>query len=459
MKIAPDAGARASPTPALGPRWVRDDGYLYLLTGLLWIIFFQNLPSDFAGYSRSEKGFADPNSLDRIIKLGLLSVSFYLIASRWTMTRYLFGTLNKGLLALFLLCPISVLWSIDRPATILRFVSLASVLLVCFSFGLASWHPRRFQRAVMPPIMLLLAASLALGAVAPNLVIEVGNDIALKGSWHGITHGKNEFGMLSSFGTILCCQRWISREGRPLWAVLGTAVAFTCLVLSRSNTSMFSTLLAVGSMYLLLRVPVVRSRYTVHLVVSIAAIVLLYEGIIQKIVPGLDVLLQPIVNLTGKDTTFSARTTLWEVVRQHIGLSPLLGSGYGAYWVGADPNSPSYVFLKIMYLYPTESHNGYLELVNDLGFVGGLGGLFLYIFWYLRQALQLMATDRNQATLYLGLFFQEMVINMSESDFLSRSNTFTVLALATVSLSRALLDVRLKAQAGFPRPRSLSPSR
>jgi len=170
-------------------------------------------------------------------------------------------------------------------------------------------------------------------------------------------------------------------------------------------------------------------------------------------------LLQPIVNLTGKDTTFSARTTIWEVVRQHIGLSPLLGSGYGAYWVGADPNSPSYVFLKIMYLYPTESHNGYLELVNDLGFVGGLGGLFLYIFWYLRQALQLMATDRNQATLYLGLFFQEMVINMSESDFLSRSNTFTVLALATVSLSRALLDVRLKAQAGFPRPRSLSPSR
>jgi hypothetical protein len=63
-----------------------------------------------------------------------------------------------------------------------------------------------------------------------------------------------------------------------------------------------------------------------------------------------------------------------------------------------------------------------------------------------------MATDRNQAVLYLGLLFQEMVINMSESDFLSRSNTFAVLALATVSLSRALLDVRLKAQSGYPNP-------
>jgi exopolysaccharide production protein ExoQ len=366
------AATRASPAHALGPRWVRDDGHLYLLTGLIWIIFYQNLPSDLAGYSR-QVVFVGANSLDRIIKLTMISVSFYLIFNRWAMARDLFHTLNKGLLVLLFLCPISLLWSIDATATMLRVVSLASVLLVCFSFGLASWHPRRFQQTVIPPIMLLLAASLALGVLAPNLVKEVGTDIALKDSWHGITSGKNEFGMLSSVGTILCCQRWMSREGRPLWAVIGVAVAFTCLVLSRSNTSMFSTLLAVGSMYLLLRVPVVRSRYTVHVVVSIAAIVLLYEGIIQKIVPGLDVLLQPIVGLTGKDTTFSARTTIWEVVKQHISLRPLLGSGYGAYWVGPEPTSPSYVFLKVMWFYPTESHNGYLELVNDLGLLGGLG--------------------------------------------------------------------------------------
>ena len=445
------AATRAAPVPASGPRWVRDNSYFYLLTGLFWVIFYQNLPSNFAGYSSNE-AFADPNSLDRIIKLTMISVSFYIIVNRWALARNLFGTLNKGFLVLFFLCPISALWSIDKSATILRFVSLAAILLICFSFGLASWHPRRLQQTVIPPIMLLLAASLVLGLFAPNLVKEVGTDIALKDSWHGITHGKNEFGMLSSFGTIFCCQRLMSREGRPLWAVLGAAIAFTCLVLSRSNTSLFATLLAVGSMYLLLRVQAVRSRYTVHLVVSIAVIILLYEGIIQKIVPGLDVLLQPIVGLTGKDTTFSARTTIWEVIKQHIGLSPLLGSGYGAYWVGPEPTSPSYVFLKVMYLYPTESHNGYLELVNDLGLLGGLGGLLLYIFWYLRQALQLMAADRNQAVLYLGLFFQEMVINMSESDFLSRSNTFAVLALATVSLSRALLDVRLKAQAGLPQP-------
>ena len=98
-----------------------------------------------------------------------------------------------------------------------------------------------------------------------------------------------------------------------------------------------------------------------------------------------------------------------------------------------------------MFFYPTEAHNGYLEVVNDLGLVGLFCVLF-FLFWFIRQALQLMQFDRSQAALYLALLFQEMVINMSESDWFSRSNTFAMLCLATNCLSRGLLDARLHAQ-------------
>jgi len=98
-----------------------------------------------------------------------------------------------------------------------------------------------------------------------------------------------------------------------------------------------------------------------------------------------------------------------------------------------------------MYFYPMEAHNGYLDVINDLGFLG-LIFLLIFLFWFMRQALQLMRIDRSQAALYLALLFQEMVINMSESDYFSRSSTFAILMLAITCLSRGLLEARLSAQ-------------
>jgi hypothetical protein len=61
-----------------------------------------------------------------------------------------------------------------------------------------------------------------------------------------------------------------------------------------------------------------------------------------------------------------------------------------------------------------------------------------------------MRFDRAQAALYLALLFQEMVMNMSESEWFSRGSTFAVLLLATVCLSRSLVEARLHAQAAPP---------
>jgi O-antigen ligase len=425
-------------------RWVRDDGYLLVLAVLFWLIFYQNLPSDLGGMNE-KRAFADANGLARTLKLGTIAISGYLIWIRWRLARNFSRYLNPGLVAYFVLAALSMTWSIDASATLARVIALASVLLLCFAFGLASWYPRRFQHVAIPPIMLILIASILVGAIDPTLVTETGNDIAQKNAWHGITHSKNEFGMLASFGTILCVNTWMVRrwDTGGLLAAAGAIVALICVILSKSNTSLFATAVAVVSMALVMRVPLIKRRHTNPVVISIASVILFYEMVIQNVIPGVDVLLAPVVGLTGKDTTFSARTVIWKVIKEHIQLSPFLGSGYGGYWVGPFPSSPSYIFLSVMYLYPTESHNGYLEVVNDLGLVG-LCCLLLFLFWYIRQALQLMHTDRSQAALYLGLLFQEMVIDMSESDWFSRSNTFAVLALASVCLSRALYNLRLQ---------------
>jgi O-antigen ligase len=227
-------------------------------------------------------------------------------------------------------------------------------------------------------------------------------------------------------------------------AIAGTAISFACLLLSRSNTSLFATLLACMFMFAVMRVPVIRDRFSPHVAIGFAAVLIITEMLIQRVIPGISVILAPITGLTGKDATFSARTIIWDIIKDHIRASPLLGTGYGAYWTGATPDSPSYVFVYRMYFYPTESHNGYLDIMNDLGILG-LGVLLLFIVAYVRQALQLMKFDRAQASIYLALLYLQLVMNMSESDWISRSSTFAILMLATTTMARSLVAHRAAA--------------
>jgi len=103
-----------------------------------------------------------------------------------------------------------------------------------------------------------------------------------------------------------------------------------------------------------------------------------------------------------------------------------------------------------MYFYPTQSHNGYLETINDLGFVG-LIVLFGYLFVYVKQALQLLKIDRAQGALYLGLFFLQAIANLSEANwFTATSFEFVIMMISTGALARSLLDYRLRQIYGEP---------
>jgi exopolysaccharide production protein ExoQ len=426
---------------------------LVLLGLLLWLIFYRNLP-DNLGLNQVASPFTDGtatnpdifagNIVDRVIKVCVIAVSVYVIATRRALALALVKNINVGAIALLTLAALSAVWSIERSDTILRTITLASLVLLCFAIALAGWHPRRFQQLTVPPLMVILIASLLLGLIFPDKIIELGDDLSLKDAWHGITLTKNQFGMMASIGLIICVNRWLGREGRTAWSIAGAAVAFACLILSRSNTSLFAAMLAVLYMVVAQRVPLLKP-YAAHLAVALAGILVLYEMVILDLLPGAHTLLAPVRGLTGKDATFSARTIIWDVVKEHIQAAPYLGSGYGAYWVGPIPSSPSFVFTWKMYFYPTEAHNGYLDIMNDLGYLG-LFCLLLFLATYMRQALQLMRSDRNQAALYLALLFQQMVMNLSESEWLARDTTFTILILAIFCLSRGLRESRANVQ-------------
>ena len=194
--VAPQFAKGANHTAIAPVRPVGGVGGLVLLSILFWLIFYQNLPNNLEGMA-SRGPVVLANNSDRIIKITMIAMSLFFIATRWVLTRSLAKNVNVGVAAFLVLAPLSAVWSLDPAATILRFSSLATIFLVCFSICLVRWHPRRFQHVAVPPVMFILMASLLVGMIYPDRITEIGTDISQKGAWHGITHSKNEFGMLA----------------------------------------------------------------------------------------------------------------------------------------------------------------------------------------------------------------------------------------------------------------------
>jgi exopolysaccharide production protein ExoQ len=438
----------------IGPAVRKAAGYVFLvpLLILLWFAFYQNLPEDLNGVV-AFKPFSTLGTIDRILKIATIVISCGVIAAGWPYARLLVKNVNPGLAAIMVLIPLSALWSLDSAATLLRFTTLIGLVLLCLAIPLAGWDRRRLQEVVLPPVMTILVVSLVFGIFSPESVKEIGTDISQHDAWHGITFQKNQFGSTASIAAILCFHRWLAPGRHTFWTIAGIAIALTCLLLSKSSTSLLETILAVFFMVLVMRVPVIKERFSTLVVVAVFTIILIYELAVQNLIPGVATILAPVMHLTGKDMTFSSRSIIWEVVKGHSAAAPWLGTGYGAYWTAdPTPGSPSYIFVSLMHFYPTESHNGYLEILNDLGRVG-LTCLLVFLVFFVRQALQLMPFDRGQAVLYLALLFQQMVDNLSESEWFSRTATSTILILASLCLSRALLEQRLSVQPAVSRGR------
>lgn len=418
-----------------------------LVTVMTWIlVIFMIVPEGF-DYGLSSTMPTEGSPFSRTVWLMLLGFGTVSVLRRPVQSKALLRQVNPYLLCFAALAALSVCWSIEPAVTIRRLIRVLTIVLDGMALALVAWRPTSFQDTLRPILTIMLLGSIIFGLVNPTLAIERSTSYELVNAWHGLATQKNGLGSIAAMGTVLWLHAWLSRESR-LWAVLiGAGAAVSCLILSRSSTSLMATAFACILMLMLMRSPAALRRYMPYLIALFVGTLLLYSVAVLNLVPGLGFVLKPITMLTGKDQTFSGRTAIWDIIDEHIANSPVLGTGYGAYWVGDVPTSPSFVMSRRLHFYPTESHNGYLDVVNDLGLVGGIF-LFGYLLIYLRQGLRLLATVRVQGALYLALLFEQLIANMSESRWFNvLCIEFVIVTLATLSMGRLLLQQQMERKA------------
>lgn len=434
--------------------WLRDDHLAFVWAGMVWaLIVLMIVPEGFDYQSLGTPGSPHSGSFgSRLLWIGLLVLSAGIICWRAALAWLLLRLLNPYLLLFAALAVCSIAWSIDPSLSTRRLVRVGTIMLVCVAFVLAAWHAQRYQNVVRPILTLMLVGSIGFGLAYPSLAIHQQSAAELAGAWRGLANHKNGLGGLASITLILWVHAGLTREVRLAPALAGSAVAVTCLVLSRSSTSMAASAFVLFFLLASLWSPQVLRRYLPQLVGVLVVTILVYALAILDLVPGLSLLLTPITALTDKDATFTGRTQIWSILAEHVRQRPLLGSGYGAYWTaGAVPGTESFEFmLRMRNFYPGSAHNGYLEVVNDLGWVG-LACLLGYLVRHVRQSLQLLGTDRHQGLLYLALFFQQAVTNISETHWFSvLSIDFILMTLASTALARGLVEYRFRAVFGEP---------
>lgn len=361
---------------------------------------------------------------------------------------------NPYIIAFFGLATLSVLWSIAPDVTLRRVYRFGTVLVVCMAFTVQGWHPRRYQNVARALLTLLLVASVIFVWAAPQYGIQAQLAPELKGAWRGITDGKNILGPLASDAVILWLHAWLSKESKRAVAASGLLLSVFVLIKTRSDDSVLATAFGVPFMLLLLRPAGSLRRYMPYIVGLFAATIALYALAVLNLIPGSATLLSPIPLLTGKSLTFSNRTVIWAVLEAHIRLHPWLGTGYGAYWYDS-PGSPSQDMIRYLYFYPTEGHNGYLDVINDTGYAG-FCILIGYFISYIRQSVYLLRRDKYQAGLYLTLIFTAFLSDLSESHWFNVLQIgFLLMTLATAALARSYLQARAESAAALNLKRAL----
>jgi len=342
----------------------------------------------------------------------LFSGTFSLIPLRieaWAVLRR-----EKLLIVLLAWCAISLTWSVYPFVGFKRLVLLSAVSVSSLAVLLHSRNRpnllTRLKYVVAAYILLTIVVCLALPAAKDPKFY----------TWRGFEPTKNNLGQVALVCILLLFVTFKSEQGKRYFSGVLLALSGAVLIGSWSVTSIGVLFGLLGIGLLVWAIDVAFNSAPIARLLSIVAIAgfaLLALGAML----WAPELLTTIPKSLGKDITFSGRTYLWESMWLEIERHWMLGTGYAGFWnpesIGMEVLHEEFVWL------PNQAHNGYLDVLNEIGLVG----LFLFaalIIRYLRDAVEL-----GEGFYWQWFIVAMLVMNLQESTFLRPHNAFNVFFL------------------------------
>lgn len=313
----------------------------------------------------------------------------------------------------------SIIWSADPSVTFRRSIALFFTQII----GLYLYSRFKIEglvRVLRYAFGISIVISFVFVIMFPN--IGVHHDDSFDGAWRGIYVHKNSLGNYMVLSFSLWLISFIDFYNKlKIHGYINLIASFVFTLLSlvlvfRSESKTALTMVFVVLIVLIFR-SVLRSnpRFAIAFMFSAITLIMLilFFGINKY---------EDIIVFMGKDITISGRTQIWQLTIDAILEKPIIGYGYGAFWQGFD--GPSAYICGVLNFNVHHAHNGYLDLVLELGILG----LIVYVLSVIILIFRLIGAQRynvNCVEIFPLIFIMHTLLyNISET-FMMAQNTIS----------------------------------
>jgi exopolysaccharide production protein ExoQ len=360
-----------------------------------------------SGGQQEYEDIAYDNSLIRIAYFTIYGITVLLLSLRWRKT---LQTLRQDywIFSLVLLAGISFIWSFEKSNTLKDIFTITGSSL--FGLYLASRYTLKQQLELMSwTYGIVIVLSFIFAVAIPKLGIM---GAAHQGKWRGVFSHKNGLGqsMVYSFLAFMFLTYQTKKYKLLMW--VGMSLSVLLLLLSASTSSMFNLFILVVVFFVLY---IVRLPYLLMMPV-IALIITAGEAFYLWSLDNSGA----IFNSVGKDATLTGRTDLWQLTTDMIWKQPWIGYGFGGFWQGLNGAESGYILRAVTWT-PSHPHNGYLQLLLDLGILG-LSIFSIGFFTTMIRALNLIRSTKAVAALWPIVHMAQLLITSTTETQLFASN-------------------------------------
>lgn len=348
--------------------------------------------------------------IDRLVYMALEVLGLIVLLTRRRQVGRLLRA-NGPVVLFFLYCALSLLWSDYPDVAFKRWIKALGDLVMV----LIVWTDREpsasSKRLLARTGFLLIPLSVLLIKYYPDLARTYD-----KWDGHayyiGVTTSKNTLGAicllfgLGSAWQFLAVYKDKGDRSRTRRLIAHSAILAMVLWLfwiANSMTSLSCFLLASGLLLAMNFRVVVRRPAVLNVVVAVVILVCV-SVLFLGLGPGL-------LRAMGRNPTLTDRTEIWPLLLS-MSTNPLFGTGFESFWLG-----PRLERIWSVYPWqPLEAHNGYIEVLLNLGWMG-VSLLAVVIATGYRTVIT--AWRRNPATssLWLAYFVVGVVFNFTEAAF------------------------------------------
>ena len=254
----------------------------------------------------------------------------------------------------------SIFWSVSPGQTLAPAILFSYSVMAAYTAS-TCLAPRVFIRLYFAVCAFILASSFFVYFLYPQYA----GAVRFGGGWlqdiefSGVMSSKNYAGSIFAGAAILALNGRQIGIGR-FWRLVVLGMALAAVILSNSATAVVIVIVLGGFSLLLRSMEVGREKLLRGLLVLFIVLIV----VVPFISAG------SVLQLLGRDATFTGRIYLWNFAYQAFLDYPLLGYGYNAFFDSGKFSPVWELWENFQYFHARNFHNSSVEILISLGLVG-----------------------------------------------------------------------------------------